>query len=81
MEAEYCLPEIRALAQWLRENGVHPQAALELFKAEVLKGELTAVGGNQSALAEVWGMHRNTVRRQLDALGVATPKKVRCRRK
>ena len=41
-EQPYCLSEIRALVQWLRERGVDPQTAISLFKAEVLRDELTA---------------------------------------
>lgn len=64
------LSEIRALVQWLRERGVDPQTAIGLFKAEVLRDELQHARGNQCAMAEHLGMHRNTVARQLKMSGV-----------
>lgn len=61
---------MRKIAAFCIDRDLRMSAGIEYFERAWLLERLERTGNNRCAVAEIEGLHRNTVRRHLDALGV-----------
>lgn len=62
--------QLEVLVYQMIEKGVIFGDAVEEFEKTFIKGVLDKTGGNQSKAARTLGMHRNTLGRRLEDLGL-----------
>lgn len=62
--------QLVALVNLMIERGVQYQDAVAEFEKRFIKRMLENSGGNQTKAAESLGMHRNTLSRKLEELGL-----------
>lgn len=70
---EVALNYIRHAANACVVNGISMERALYLFERELLIGCLSKCGNNQHALADLEGVHRNTISRKMRRLKIDPP--------
>lgn len=66
---------MRRLAAFCIDRDLRMSAGLDFFEKAWLSERLARTGNNRCAVADIEGIHRNTVTRHLDALGVARGKR------
>ena len=73
MEERYRITTLQDVVKATREAGFTMRQGMDQFQKAWLKAELGAHEGNQCAVAEALGMHRNTLGRLMDRIGLGRP--------
>jgi len=62
--------QLEALINQMVEDGIHYSEAVGEFEKKFIRKVLDKNNGNQSRSAQVLGIHRNTLSRKIDDLGL-----------